>query len=52
MTPLDQIAPAEMGDRLRIARDGLKIKQADAATAIGVARTTLVAIEQASDAPK
>jgi Zn-dependent peptidase ImmA (M78 family)/DNA-binding XRE family transcriptional regulator len=46
MTPLDQMAPAEMGERLRIARDGLKIKQAAAATAIGVARTTLVAIEQ------
>lgn len=46
MTPLDQIPPTEMGERLRIARDGLKIKQADAATAMGVARTTLVAIEQ------
>lgn len=46
MTPLDQIAPAEMGERLRIAREGLKITQAAAATAISVARTTLVAIEQ------
>lgn len=45
-TPLDEIAPAEVGERLRIAREAAKITQADAATAIGVARTTLVAIEQ------
>lgn len=46
MTPLEQIVPAEAGERLRIAREGAKITQADAATAIGVARTTIVAIEQ------
>lgn len=46
MTPLEQISPTEVGERLRLARDGAKIKQAAAATAIGVARTTLVAIEQ------
>ena len=46
MTPLEQISPIEVGERLRLARDGAKIKQAAAATAIGVARTTLVAIEQ------
>jgi Zn-dependent peptidase ImmA (M78 family)/transcriptional regulator with XRE-family HTH domain len=45
-TPLDEIAPADVGERLRIAREAAKITQADAATAIGVARTTLVAIEQ------
>ena len=46
MTPLEQVVPAEAGERLRIAREGLKITQAAAATAIGVARTTIVAIEQ------
>jgi len=46
MTPFEQIAPAEMGERLRIARDGAKITQALAATTIGVARTTIVAIEK------
>jgi Zn-dependent peptidase ImmA (M78 family) len=45
-TPLDEIAPADVGERLRIAREAAKITQADAAAAIGVARTTLVAIEQ------
>src|ERR1700722_2349843 len=46
MTPLEQIPPAEVGERLRIAREALKITQAAAAMAIGVARTTIVAIEQ------
>ena len=46
MKPPEEIAPAEVGERLRIAREAAKITQADAATAIGVARTTLVAIEQ------
>jgi Zn-dependent peptidase ImmA (M78 family)/DNA-binding XRE family transcriptional regulator len=46
MTPLQQIAPKEVGERLRIAREGANITQAAAAKAIGVARTTLVAIEQ------
>jgi Zn-dependent peptidase ImmA (M78 family)/DNA-binding XRE family transcriptional regulator len=45
-TPLDDIAPADVGERLRIAREAFKITQADAAAAIEVARTTLVAIEQ------
>ncbi len=45
-TPLEDIAPVEIGERLRIAREAARIKQADAANAIGVARTTLVAIEQ------
>ncbi|QCO03685.1 XRE family transcriptional regulator [Azospirillum argentinense] len=45
-TPLDQIAPAELGERLRIAREAAKITQADAAASIQVARTTIVAIEQ------
>jgi Zn-dependent peptidase ImmA (M78 family)/DNA-binding XRE family transcriptional regulator len=43
---IDQILPAETGERLRIAREGAKITQAAAAQVIGVARTTIVAIEQ------
>jgi Zn-dependent peptidase ImmA (M78 family)/DNA-binding XRE family transcriptional regulator len=46
MTPLEQISPAETGERLRIARESANVTQAAAATAIGVARTTVVAIEQ------
>ena len=47
MTPsLEEIAPAEVGDRLQKAREAAKIRQAAAANAIGVVRTTLVAIEQ------
>jgi len=45
-TPLDQMVPADVGERLRIAREGAGITQADAAASIDVARTTLVAIEQ------
>lgn len=44
--PLDHIAPAEVGERLRLAREAAGLKQAEAAEAIGVARTTLVAIEK------
>lgn len=46
MNLLEQIIPAEAGERLRLAREGAKITQAAAASAIGVARTTVVAIEQ------
>jgi Zn-dependent peptidase ImmA (M78 family)/DNA-binding XRE family transcriptional regulator len=46
MTLLEQIAPAEVGERLRIARDAANMTQAAAAQAIEVARTTIVAIEQ------
>ncbi len=46
MSPLEETIPAETGERLRIAREGAKITQADAASAIGVARTTIVAIEK------
>lgn len=45
-TPLEHIAPAEVGERLRLAREAAGLKQADAANAISVARTTLVAIEK------
>jgi Zn-dependent peptidase ImmA (M78 family)/DNA-binding XRE family transcriptional regulator len=46
MTPLEEISPADVGERLRIAREGAGISQANAAASIDVARTTLVAIEQ------
>lgn len=41
-----QIASDELGERLRIAREAARVTQADAAEAIKIARTTLVAIEQ------
>jgi Zn-dependent peptidase ImmA (M78 family)/DNA-binding XRE family transcriptional regulator len=40
------MSPIEIGERLRIAREGTGRKQADAAAALDIARTTLVAIEQ------
>jgi Zn-dependent peptidase ImmA (M78 family)/transcriptional regulator with XRE-family HTH domain len=46
MTKLDQIDPVDVGERLRLARDGAGISQASAAAAINIARTTLVAIEK------
>lgn len=45
-TSLDQMSPTEVGERLRIAREGARVTQAAAAAGIGLARTTLVAIEQ------
>lgn len=44
--PLDEISPVTIGERLRIARDNTGLRQAEAANAIKIARTTLVAIEQ------
>lgn len=46
MTPLEQMSPTEAGERLRVAREGANITQAAVASAIGLARTTVVAIEQ------
>lgn len=46
MTPMEQIRPSVIGERLRLAREALNIKQAEAAEAIKVARTTIVAIEK------
>lgn len=43
---LDHVAPDDLGERLRIAREAAKITQASAAAAAKMARTTLVAIEQ------
>jgi len=40
------LGPVEVGERLRLVREGAKITQAAAAAALNVARTTLVAIEQ------
>jgi Zn-dependent peptidase ImmA (M78 family)/DNA-binding XRE family transcriptional regulator len=46
MTPLEQLNPVELGERLRIAREAIDVNQTTAAAAIDVARTTIVAIEQ------
>jgi len=42
----DKLSDAEIGERLRLARESSKLTQAAAADAIAVARTTIVAIEQ------
>lgn len=42
----EQLTPMEIGERLRLAREQANKTQAEAALAIDVARTTLVAIEQ------
>ena len=46
MSALEQMTPHEVGERLRLARATANLTQAAAAEAIGVARTTLVAVEQ------
>jgi Zn-dependent peptidase ImmA (M78 family)/DNA-binding XRE family transcriptional regulator len=46
MSVLEQMSPENVGERLRIAREKANFTQEDAAKAIDVARTTLVAIEQ------
>lgn len=45
-TLLETMPPAEVGERLREARDRVNLKQIEAAEAVGLSRTTLVAIEQ------
>lgn len=42
---LDDLNPKDVGERLRIAREAAKLTQAQAADGLGVARTTLVAVE-------
>ena len=42
----ERLTDVEIGERLRVARESVKLTQADAAAQIGVVRTTLVAIEQ------
>jgi len=46
MSALHLIAPIDVGERLRVARDDANITQKDAAEKINIARTTLVAIEK------
>lgn len=46
MSALEMLPPHLVGERLRQAREGADVTQAAAAGAIGVARTTIVAIEQ------
>lgn len=42
----ERLTDLEIGERLRLARENAKLTQAGAASVIGAARTTLVAIEQ------
>lgn len=42
----EEMSPAFLGERLRVARDSVRKTQADAAAAVGMSRTTLVSIEQ------
>lgn len=43
---LDDMSPLEVGERLRQARERADLTQADAASAVNLSRTTLLAIEQ------
>ncbi len=45
-SPLSAMSSAEVGERLRLAREAAHMTQKQAADAISVARTTLVAVEQ------
>ncbi|WP_234819100.1 helix-turn-helix domain-containing protein [Cupriavidus metallidurans] len=44
--PTQEISPAELGERLKVARESANITQDSAAKAAGMARTTLVSIEK------
>ena len=46
MNAVEMMPPHLVGERLRQAREGANVTQAVAADAIGIARTTIVAIEQ------
>lgn len=46
MNALDKISANLLGERLRQSREAAKLTQAEAASSLGVARTTLVAIEK------
>ena len=48
----DRLTDAEIGERLRLARESEKLTQAEAAALIGAARTTIVAIEQGKRRPR
>lgn len=43
---MSNLAPADLGERLRVARSGANLTQDAVAAALGMARTTLVAIEK------
>lgn len=43
---VDQMSQMEVGERLKLGREQTKLTQAEAARHLGIARTTLVAIEQ------
>lgn len=45
-SPLGQLSLADLGQRLRLAREAASLTQKQAADAIAISRTTLVAIEQ------
>ena len=46
MNVLESVSPTDAGERLRIARGNANLTQQEAADKIGIARTTLVAIEK------
>ena len=46
MNSIDNLHPSEVGKRLRIAREKMGLRQANVAEHMGLARTTLVAIEK------
>lgn len=48
----EDLTTAEIGDRLKVARESAKVTQAAAAEALKVARTTVVAIEQGQRRPR
>ncbi len=50
--PIEQPTSEEIGERLRVAREESNIRQAEAAAAIDVARTTIVAMEQGHRRPR
>lgn len=43
---MEEVSSKELGERLKVARETAKLKQAEAAEKIGMARTTLVSVEQ------
>ncbi|ESW78196.1 transcriptional regulator [Mesorhizobium sp. LSJC285A00] len=52
MNSNEQLSSVEIGERLKVARETSKVKQEDAATRAGIARTTLVSIEKGQRAAK
>lgn len=52
MSSLDQLNSIEIGERLRDAREAVRMTQAEAAKNLDLARTTLVALEQGQRRPR